>query len=66
MGTTFMHLQDGTGSEADGTHDLTVTTDDPVAQGQTVVVRGTLITDKDFGAGYKYAVIVEEATLTKE
>ncbi|MDG1482266.1 MAG: DNA-binding protein [Myxococcota bacterium] len=63
MGTTFMHLQDGTGSEADGTHDLTVTTDDPVAVGQTVVVRGTLITDKDFGAGYRYDVLIENATL---
>lgn len=65
MGTTFMHLQDGTGSEADGTHDLTVTTDDPVAVGQTVVVRGTLITDKDFGAGYRYDVLIENATIEK-
>lgn len=63
MGTTFMHLQDGTGSEADGTHDLTVTTDDPVSVGQIVVVRGTLITDKDFGAGYHYDVIVENASI---
>jgi len=63
MGTTFMHLQDGTGSEADGTHDLTVTTDDPVAVGQPVVVRGILITDKDFGAGYRYDILIENATL---
>ena len=63
MGTTFIHLQDGTGSEADGTHDLTVTTDDPVAVGQLVVVRGTLIADKDFGAGYRYDILIENATL---
>ena len=63
MGTTFIHLQDGTGSAADGTHDLTVTTDDPVSVGQTVVVRGTLITDKDFGAGYRYDILVENASI---
>ena len=63
MGTTFIHLQDGTGSEAEGNHDLTVTTDDPVSVGQIVVVRGTLIADKDFGAGYRYDVLVENATL---
>jgi len=63
MGTTFVHLQDGTGSAAAGNHDLTVTTDDIVAVGQIVVARGTLITDKDFGAGYRYDVLVEKAKL---
>ncbi len=65
MGTTFLHLQDGTGSAADKTNDLTVTTDDPVAAGQIVVVRGTLITNKDFGAGYRYDVLVDKAKVSK-
>jgi hypothetical protein len=63
LGRTFLHIQDGTGSAADRTNDLTVTTNDPVEAGQLVVVRGTLITDKDFGAGYHYDVLIEEAKI---
>jgi len=64
MGTNWAHIQDGTGSGATG--DLTVTTSDMVAVGDIVVVEGSLTVDKDFGAGYKYAAIVEGAKLTKE
>ena len=34
-------------------------------KGATVTVEGVLATDKDFGAGYRYSVIVEEAKLQK-
>jgi len=61
MGTNWMHIQDGTGSAASGDNDLTVTTSEVVAQGDTVTIKGTVAADKDFGAGYKYAVIVEKA-----
>ena len=64
MGTNWIHLQDGTGGE--GTNDLTVTTDATVAVGDTVLVKGVLAADKDFGYGYKYAVIVEKADVTVE
>ena len=64
MGTNWLHLQDGTG--AAGTNDRTVTSDTAVAVGDVVVVRGKVTTDKDFGAGYQYAVIVEKAAVTKE
>jgi hypothetical protein len=64
MGANWIHVQDGTG--AAGTNDLTVTTDAKVAVGDVVVVRGKVVTDKDFGAGYKYAVIVEKASVEKE
>ena len=63
MGTNWMHIQDGTGSAATGDNDLTVTTSEVVAQGDTVTIKGTLAADKDFGAGYKYAVIVEKAAV---
>jgi len=59
MGTNWIHLQDGSGSE--GTNDLTVTTDTTVNVGDTVLVTGKLTTDKDFGYGYKYDLIIEEA-----
>jgi hypothetical protein len=65
MGMTWVHLQDGTGDPAQNTHDLVVTTTDEVADGLDVVlVSGKLAANKDFGAGYKYAAIVEEATIT--
>jgi len=64
MGKNWLHVQDGTG--AAGTNDLTVTTDAPAKVGDTVLIKGKLATDKDFGSGYKYAVIVEEAAVTVE
>lgn len=64
MGTNWIHLQDGTGGE--GTNDLTVTTDAKVAVGDTVLLKGVLATDKDFGYGYKYTIIVENSNVTVE
>jgi len=65
MKKNWVHLQDGTGDAAKGTNDITVTTLDAVTKGATVTLRGTVKTSKDFGAGYKYAIIVEDAKLVK-
>lgn len=65
MGRNWAHIQDGSGSGASGDNDITVTTDARVAVGDVVTVKGTLAADKDFGAGYKYDVILEKATFTK-
>jgi hypothetical protein len=64
MGTNWLHVQDGTGD--DNTSDLTVTTSGHAQVGDLVLVKGPLTVDKDFGAGYKYHVIIEGATVTKE
>jgi hypothetical protein len=64
MGTNWAHIQDGTGD--DKTSDLTVTTSATLNVGDLVVLEGVLAVDKDFGAGYKYHVIVEGATVTKD
>jgi hypothetical protein len=64
MGTNWLHLQDGTGSE--GTDDLTVTTDATAVVGDTMVVRGVLVADRDFGYGYVYDLIIEGAAVSKE
>ncbi len=64
MGTNWAHIQDGTGAE--GTNDLTVTTSANVKAGDTVLVRGVVAVDKDFGSGYKYKVIIEDAMITVE
>jgi hypothetical protein len=63
MGVNWVHIQDGSGSPASGNNDLTVTTSEVVKQGDTVTVKGTVAADKDFGAGYKYPVIVEKARI---
>ena len=65
MGKNWLHLRDGSGSGDKGDNDITVTTNDVVAVGEVVTVSGTVRVEKDFGAGYRYPVIVEEAKVTK-
>jgi hypothetical protein len=57
MGRNWVHIDDGSVS---GT-DLTVTTTADVAVGTTVTMTGTIALNKDFGAGYRYEVIMEGA-----
>jgi hypothetical protein len=64
MGKNWLHVQDGSGEA--GTNDLTVTTMATAAVGDTVLVKGMAVTDKDFGYGYKYAFIIEDAQVTVE
>jgi len=64
MGKNWMHVRDGSGQA--GSNDLTVSTSATAAVGDTVLVRGTLHTDKDFGFGYRYDVIVEDARVATE
>jgi hypothetical protein len=64
MGKNWIHLQDGTGAE--GTSDLTVTTSASAKMGDTVTVSGVVVIDKDFGYGYAYDVIIEDAEVTVE
>lgn len=66
MGTNWLHLQDGSGDLNTGNHDLTITSNVDVKIGDTVVVTGTLTVDKDFGYGYKYDLIMENADVTVE
>jgi hypothetical protein len=65
MGKNWVHLQDGSGETGHNDFDLTVTTSSVAAVGDVVVARGVVRTDQDFGAGYAYAVLVEDATLEK-
>lgn len=65
MGRNWMHLQDGSGDAGKGTHDLTVTTLDEAAVGDIVTISGTLAVDRDFGAGYRYPIIVEDAKVSR-
>jgi len=63
MGRNWLHIRDGSGS-AGKDNDLTITTSDRAAVGDVVLVKGTVRVDKDFGAGYAYPVIVEDAKIS--
>jgi len=63
MGKNWIHLRDGSGVAADNTHDILVTTTTQAKLGDVVTVTGVVRTDKDFGSGYAYKVLIEEATL---
>jgi hypothetical protein len=62
MGTNWIHIQDGSGK--DGTHDLLVTSETVPEVGKTIIAEGKVISDKDFGAGYFYSVLLENSKIT--
>ena len=66
MGKNWIHLQDGTGNPMNNSHDLVVTSGETVAVDDIVTIEGTLAAEKDFGAGYKYEAIIEDAVIIKE
>ncbi len=63
MGQNWVHIQDGTSDN--GSFDLTITTQAKVNVGDEVSFKGTILLDKDFGAGYFYDVIMTDATLIR-
>jgi hypothetical protein len=65
MGRNWLHIRDGSKS-AGGSNDLTVTTADSAKVSDTVLVRGTVATDQDFGLGYRYDVLLERSKVTVE
>jgi hypothetical protein len=65
QGHTFFHLRDGTGSKG-STIDLVVTSVVEPKRGQVETFEGTLRADDDIGIGYKYPVLLEDATVIGE
>jgi hypothetical protein len=61
MGKNWIHLQDGTDFE--GQFDLTVTSDVIPETGNTIIIEGKVALDKDFGYGYAYPLLLEEAKI---
>ena len=66
LGRNWLHLQDGSGSKDQGDHDLVATTLAEPTVGQTVMVEALVTIDKDLGSGYRYSVLLEDATITPE
>jgi hypothetical protein len=65
MDRNWVHISDGTGSAEKNTNDVLVTTKDKTQVGEVVTVKGVVRTKKDFGSGYSYDVMIEDATLQK-
>ena len=63
MGKNWLHLRDGSGTDAKSSNDILVTTTQQAKLGDVMTVKGVVRTDKDFGAGYSYKVLIEDATL---
>lgn len=65
MGKNWLHVRDGSGSADKKNDDMTVTTMNTAAVGDVVTVTGTVKLDRDFGAGYAYPVMIEDAKISK-
>ncbi|MBU5612755.1 DNA-binding protein [Geomonas azotofigens] len=65
MKRNWIHLVDGTGSSAKKTDDLVITSKDLPKEGDVVTVSGTLYNNLDFGSGYRYNVLVQDAKFKK-
>ena len=64
MGRNFVHVQDGTGDSRASTNNLVVTSKQTAAVGDKVSISGTVVLDRDFGSGYSYPLLIEDATIT--
>jgi len=63
MNRNWIHLKDGTGET--GSDKIVFRSEGQVAQiGSVVTAEGRLETDKDFGYGYHYEVLVEDASFS--
>jgi hypothetical protein len=64
MGKNWIHIQDGTNDN--GNYDLTITSADLAEINDEITVRGKIILNKDFGYGYSYEVIMEDAKIVEK
>ena len=61
MGRNWIHLKDGSLDE----YDLVLTSDVAVPEGHEITVKGTVTLNRDFGAGYTYDLLIENAELVR-
>ena len=62
MGRNFVHLQDGTGDA--NSNDLLITSKQTANVGDQVTISGVVTLNRDFGSGYSYPLLIEEASIT--
>jgi len=63
MGKNWIHMQDGT--ESNGKYDLTITTKAEVKVDDIITIEGVITLNKDFGYGYFYEMLIEDAVIVK-
>jgi len=63
MGRNWIHIKDGSGDAKAKTNELLVTSQQSAEVGDQVTVTGVVGIDKDFGAGYAYSLLVEDAKI---
>ncbi len=61
MKTNWAHLKDASTDK-----DITITTDEKFKVGDVVEIEGKVVTDKDFGFGYYYKVLIEKGKRIKK
>jgi uncharacterized protein YycO len=61
MKRNFIHVQDGTGDAE--TNDLIVTSKQTANVGDKVTISGVVAVNRDFGSGYLYPLLVEDASI---
>jgi hypothetical protein len=61
MKRNWIHLKDGSKDD----YDLVITSNTFVPEGSIITVEGVVTLDIDFGAGYKYDILVENAELAE-
>ena len=66
MGRNFVHIQDGSGDAAKGTNNLIITSTQTAVVGDQVAISGTVALNRDFGMGYSYPLLIENASITKK
>ena len=62
MRRNFIHVRDGTGDA--NNNNLIVTSTQTAAVGDLVTVSGVVMLNRDFGGGYMYPLLIEDATVT--
>lgn len=62
MGRNFVHVQDGTGDAS--TNNLVVTSKQTANVGDQIRISGVVVVNRDFGAGYTYPLLIEEASIS--
>lgn len=64
LGRNWVHIRDGSGEN--GASDLVLTTRQEVAVGDLITAKGKLTRERDFGAGYRFEVLLEDAEVKVE
>ncbi|MBT8262486.1 MAG: hypothetical protein KJO05_06660 [Bacteroidia bacterium] len=59
MSRNWIHLQDGSKND----FDLVITSNTFVPEGKTITIKAKVVLNKDFGAGYRYDLILEDGII---